>query len=86
MAGWKHLQDILDKESIMPELDPTIRKIADHYGFACTFDDILQKWIVRKDSSWMSNPSFYWSSEYDFGDFLDSVEEYFKEVAYSSCH
>lgn len=32
---------------------------------------------ARKDDT-----DFYWSSEYTFEDFLDSLEEYFKDMVY----
>lgn len=64
----------------MKSLDPTIQRISKHYGFSWHYDEVLEKWIVR--SARKDDTDFYWSSEYTFEDFLDSLEEYFKDMVY----
>ena len=62
----------------MKELDPTIRKISEHYDFDIKYDEELDKWIIQnKFKNHRDQYNFYWSDNESFGDFLDTLRQTF---------
>jgi len=65
-------------------LNESIIAISSHYGFKVNWDVILEKWIIKSPYEIYTDTDFYWSSEYTFEDFLDSLKTYFKDMGYCS--
>ena len=62
-------------------LDPLVRRLAEHYGFLVEFDEVLSKWIIQ--NSYKRSTSFYWNSESTVDVFFDDLRAYFIECGES---
>lgn len=58
-----------------PKLDPTIRKIANFYGFNISYKDNGNYWVII---SGHGNSWFFWDSNSSLEDFLRELRLYFK--------
>ena len=65
----------------MREIDPTIRQVAEIYGFTIEVCDVLKKTIIKHEEN---HCSFFWDTSYSDQNFWDALKDFFADVGAQS--
>lgn len=59
------------------DIDPTIKEVAEAYGFNISFCDVLKKVFIKSDTANFRYDEFYWDSSETKEDFFYELKSYF---------